>query len=84
MSLEFQSHKREGKYVGNAAVSVFTLRGTLRMSKVKEINNFKATYNCYGRIVKNEPTEPQYQFFQWFSWFQSGSILHIKFVCREK
>lgn len=35
------------EYVGNAAVSMFTLRGTLGMSRVKEIDNFKATDNCY-------------------------------------
>lgn len=50
-----------GKYAGNEAVSVFTLRGTLGMSKVKEIDNFKAKGNCFWRIVKNEPTEPQIQ-----------------------
>lgn len=36
-----------GKYAGNEAVSVFTLRGTLGMSKVKEIDNFKAKGNCF-------------------------------------
>lgn len=39
--------EKGGKYVGNAAVSVFTLMGTLGMSKVKEMDNFKATHNYY-------------------------------------
>lgn len=42
------------------------------MSKAKEMDDFKATDNCYWRIVKNEPTEQQiqYEFFQWFLGFK--------------